>query len=649
MLLKKLELENFRQYNGIQSVEFSTDPERNVTLFLGKNTSGKTTLIQAFRWIFYDDCNFTGKRSDEKSILNNETRIGMRKGESKTVRAALFFEHRDVSYEVVRKYEYQSHISGDVKKVSDTLLLYYYDSNGERIMAKGAESKLEEILPESLAEYFFFDGEKIAKSRNPDNVKNSINMIMGLVPLEHMLNHLVGGRMNVEKSLIGMMRRDSTVDSITSKIARVEYDLKEAERNRDEAKVRYNQMDSFVSDRAVEMAGIEAVAKDAQDLKRVDQEIEEMEKGIAASELDVIHAFASVAVELMSRRIASDISEQMKELKFEDKGIPDMTAVSVRHILDRGRCICGADLASSDECRRHVEELLLYLPPESIGTQIRRLSSTMNGLKEHCSESKAYDALKTVYRMQVDRYDELEEDRDALSDRIGANRDADVVKRDYDSAKTQRENFNQLRQKYEGKCKEYQNNLAELKHQLSEATKDDAYNNDLQMKMAYVSELAKRVKTRYESSSDEILNSIRVTLTEVFGKMYHGQRTIEITDDYKVMLNVGGARLDNSKGLDTVQNFAFIATLLKVAKDRAREELNSEAYPLAMDAVFSNTDEGHIKNICKELPKLAEQAVLAIMDKDWAIASQSLEDHVGKKYRIEKISETYSRIVELNE
>ena len=44
MLIKKLELENFRQYIGNQTIEFSTDCEKNVTVLIGVNTSGKTTL-----------------------------------------------------------------------------------------------------------------------------------------------------------------------------------------------------------------------------------------------------------------------------------------------------------------------------------------------------------------------------------------------------------------------------------------------------------------------------------------------------------------------------------------------------------------------------------------------------------------------------
>ena len=53
MLIKSLRMENFRQFKGSTYVTFSCDPERNVTIILGDNTFGKTTLLQAFNWCFY--------------------------------------------------------------------------------------------------------------------------------------------------------------------------------------------------------------------------------------------------------------------------------------------------------------------------------------------------------------------------------------------------------------------------------------------------------------------------------------------------------------------------------------------------------------------------------------------------------------------
>lgn len=52
MLLKSMSLTNFRQFNGTQAVNFSVDPEKNVTVIMGENGSGKTTLAQAFTWCY---------------------------------------------------------------------------------------------------------------------------------------------------------------------------------------------------------------------------------------------------------------------------------------------------------------------------------------------------------------------------------------------------------------------------------------------------------------------------------------------------------------------------------------------------------------------------------------------------------------------
>lgn len=645
MLLKQLELKNFRQYKGVQTVEFSTDPEKNVTLFLGKNTSGKTTLIQAFRWVFYDDCNFTGKKSEPKNVLNSEVKMQMRKGDVEEAKVTLIFIHQDITYEIYRKYEYVSKISGDASLGNQTAMMYYYDSNGERLPVKGSDSKIKEILPASLSEYFFFDGEKIATSRNPTNVKNSINTIMGLVPLEHMIAHLSGGRVNnVENSLRNLIKSDSGASAIIRDIKNTETKYKEALENRDEASKRYRDLDELVASKTMEIGAIQNLAADAEKLKKLDYRVKESQERIKTAENDVIKAFLPAMTESMSNLISADILEKMQSLNYEDKGIPEMTAISVRFILDRGKCICGADLHSNEKCRKELEDLLSYLPPESIGTQIRHLNSTLREMENRESNQKTYDAFRSVYINQIDTSESLEEEFIILSDRIGKNKDADVLKAEYDRLKENRDKFNKDEIRYETESQNLKKQLTELKRRLEAAARSDDYNESIFEKLNYVQALSKRAEEIYEQNSDEIFDVIRKTLTEVFNSMYHGQRTIELSDDYKVTLSVSGERLDNSKGLDTVQNFAFIATLLKVAKDRAKLELSSEAYPLAMDAVFSNTDEGHIENICRELPKMAEQAVLAIMDKDWSVASHSLEDHVGKKYRIVKESETYSHI-----
>lgn len=97
-----------------------------------------------------------------------------------------------------------------------------------------------------------------------------------------------------------------------------------------------------------------------------------------------------------------------------------------------------------------------------------------------------------------------------------------------------------------------------------------------------------------------------------------------------------------------VKNFAFIAGLVDLAKDKAlkvgENKLESEPYPLILDAPFSNADEEHIKNISRELPMVAEQVIMFVMKKDWRYAETVILDRVNQMYTLEKHSDTYSTI-----
>ena len=49
MKFEKIVLQNFMRYKGENRIDFSCDDTKNVTVVLGDNTVGKTTLAQAFR------------------------------------------------------------------------------------------------------------------------------------------------------------------------------------------------------------------------------------------------------------------------------------------------------------------------------------------------------------------------------------------------------------------------------------------------------------------------------------------------------------------------------------------------------------------------------------------------------------------------
>lgn len=104
MLIDTITLNNFRQYKGTNNIQFSTNPEKNVTIITGENTCGKTTLVQSFIWCLYGKIDFK-----DKEILNAEVRnelmngtIGSKKSASVNVRLS----HNGTDYLITRKEEY---------------------------------------------------------------------------------------------------------------------------------------------------------------------------------------------------------------------------------------------------------------------------------------------------------------------------------------------------------------------------------------------------------------------------------------------------------------------------------------------------------------------------------------------------------------
>ncbi len=137
--------------------------------------------------------------------------------------------------------------------------------------------------------------------------------------------------------------------------------------------------------------------------------------------------------------------------------------------------------------------------------------------------------------------------------------------------------------------------------------------------------------------------------------MYHGHRRVVIDQKYRVSLLTTIAEKEiaagESEGSNRVKNFAFIAGLVALAKEKIMTDnsekgfdLSSEPYPLVMDAPFSNADETHTANISKVLPEIAEQVIMFVMHKDWRYAEPVMSQRVGKQYQLNKISETFTRL-----
>lgn len=159
----------------------------------------------------------------------------------------------------------------------------------------------------------------------------------------------------------------------------------------------------------------------------------------------------------------------------------------------------------------------------------------------------------------------------------------------------------------------------------------------------------------YEEDEKKLKESLEKHVNEYFKDAYSGDRIIEIDDKYnaipKNMVNGKWIQSETSPGLETVKNFSFIAGLVQCARDQIvkSEDYDNNIenkYPLVLDAPFSQADDKHIRAIGRLLSNNADQIILVVMEKDWNYAKKILSDNVGKKYLLQKVTETCSKVVE---
>ncbi len=194
MLLKEITLKDFRQYIGVQKMSFSEKEDKNITIVIGENGTGKTTFSQAFTWCLYGDTDFS-----DKNLLCKSTAQNMSPNTEDTVYVELKFTHNSTDYVCKREQIYYKDSNGILKSKNNCNFSISYkgkDGQEERISPNQLESTINTILPNELSSYFFFDGERIKdmgkaiSSGYSKEFPEAVKRLLGLSALEKALYHL---------------------------------------------------------------------------------------------------------------------------------------------------------------------------------------------------------------------------------------------------------------------------------------------------------------------------------------------------------------------------------------------------------------------------------------------------------------------------
>lgn len=640
MLIKKLELENFRQYIGSQTIEFSIDREKNVTVLIGVNTSGKTTLVRSFEWVLYGTNEF-----DDKNLLNKNVAENMQVGETKAVKGVLTIEHdsgtgEPITYVIERKQIYTCTGTSVRANVSEAKLSYFQpDGQTKTILNTDFYTNVERILPRRLAGYFFFGGERVGNIATKSDIEESVQGLMGLDVLKNAISHLKTVINKLKKSLdfSGDSRAIESQNKLNGALARKQ----ECE---NDLNIVTEQLEYYQSEKEKYAALLRANEETAAAQKRreqLDNIIKSLEDRISRDKKDLVSAFSRNSFAFFSLPILKKTVEMLNSSKDETESVPEMTAASIDYILKRGVCICGTCISEGSAAEKHLLCEKAKQPPESIGSLVRRYRE--QAMDYISSSDNYYEAIES--RIATLRSDQRElglriDERASLDESLKGAKDVATLEQQYQIAEQRAKEFDKRRESLLetiGSCKR---DISNYEKALETLTKANQKNARISLNIDYAQAVLDWVSEAYYSREGIVRGRLEEKVNANFAMMYHGSRTVTIDDKYRVKYI--DVTTEESDGLKAVKSFAFVSGLVDLAKEALNSDSSKEAntnpqyYPLVMDAPFSNVDEIHIKNISAILSRSAEQVIIAVMQKDWEPAAEIMAPLVGKSYRIEK-------------
>lgn len=657
MLIKSLKMQNFRQFKGNTAVDFSCDPNQNVTIILGDNTFGKTTLLQAFNWCFYETVMFD---NNPDFLLNLEVANGMTNSDTETVSVEICVIHNSVEYVISRSQQYicaNNKVSG-AKKSQVKVSYKQPDGQTESVRALEVQNVIENILPKDLSTYFFFDTERVRSISTRKDVSDAVKGLLGLSIMDSAIKHI--GTKGNKKTVLGKLY--GAMDTDGDKRARDALDMiQSSEAKREAIKDQLETCASQIKQYEARKGQLDDILRDNQTTSTLQKKKEDLERRISTerSSLEIttglfFKEFSKGSLQMFAQPLLGRASDFLAATKIDDKGIRDLTAPTILELIERGRCICGAEICEGNDAYRHLMEELNYVPPESIGNTVRHYREKLSSFSKNADH--IYDSLTSRYQEIYRSKARIQEWEDELADISIQIRGKENMKQYETELLDVKKRLRELSDKKERLIRDdatLKNDIERYKKVYDSLVAVSDKNKETMLFIQYAEEILDWLSSTYKEKEAFIREALETKVNHIFEQMYHGHRRVSIDQRYQVTLLTTiedkEVAAGESEGSNRVKSFAFIAGLVALAKEKlittAGEEgfnLSSEPYPLVMDAPFSNADETHTANISKVLPEIAEQVIMFVMQKDWRYAEPVMASRVGKQYTLKKHSETYT-------
>lgn len=660
MIINNLKIKNFRQFVGEQTINFSTDPQKKVTIIIAESGVGKTTLIQCFQWILYGTSKY-------KTPLNEHIKQSLFPGDTSTTECSINIFHNENEYTITRKQTFRKQ-NVNISKDDDIFIIDIKDKEGITQQKRGKEASkiIKDIMHNDLFPYFFLEGESLTKvgeqmSRGKSGSNNEfVKAIKGLLGF----NFLYEAKKHL-KSVSDEYQNEIQKNTNDVKLRQIILDL---EKDQQEIKDIESRLENIEKEMEYYKIQKENINLEISQFSEVEQkqkrrtkvviEINALITKMNEQKKSIMKKFSSQAIYLAMNSLISVAKETLKNVDCLDNGIPGINAEAVEYMLKMHKCICGHELVEGSAEWDKLSEWITYLPPNNIGYEIETFTREINNVRnQSISFSDDFEKLRIDYAQLVKQYNDYVDEKNTLDEEISTNVDISKLKETEINYENKILDLNYEQRVKSARKSNLEQHITQLEEQRDSVTILDKRVQKL--KMYYnESEYLRRVIEKYcEKKEKEKREALEKAINDIFKDFYSEKIEFKLDENYGVQIKTLDNELSEdftSGGQDVAIALAFIGAIINLIrqKDTDNETENiidyeCEEYPLVMDAPTSNFGMKQMKSFSEIMPKITDQIIVFINDKDGPILKDQMYSQIGSQWSLIKNDTYHSEIKEV--
>ena len=377
MKILRARFQNFRLLRDVE-IDFSTDPDKPLTVIRAENESGKTTLLVGLQWGLYGDPALPGRSSefrlhpinwedlDGHAIISVE--IDLELSRSRSTRQGGTIHQSDV-YRITRTA--QETVNGiHWQRDTSSVSLHRRTERGwDEIHYP--DRVISDEIPEELREVFFTDGDRALTfiesadtSSKRDRVKNSIRSLLGLDIVQAALNHVkaTSRKVNTEAKSVGA---NESIEEVATDLENAESEIERHGRIIEESRIAADNIEIEIRDIDKEISNALLKGNKVELEARRSRNNEEYRRANADKKVAVeSHSDLFRSMAFSRDLIGKPLQDSMARLDAlrTQKRFPKTSIPVLEDILKAQVCVCGASLGDEDisaqHKREHVENLI---------------------------------------------------------------------------------------------------------------------------------------------------------------------------------------------------------------------------------------------------------------------------------------------------